>query len=250
MTDTSQASMRAIEVRDLHKSFGDNEVLKGIDFHVDNGQVVCVIGPSGSGKSTLLRCVNRLEEPSSGTILVEGVDICDPEIDLDAVRSRIGMVFQSFNLFPHLDVMRNLTIAQQRAKGRSRSEAVEVARRNLEKVGLAGKEDAYPAHLSGGQQQRVAIARALSMDPDMMLFDEPTSALDPELVGDVLEVMRNLAQEGMTMMVVTHEMGFAREVGDKLVFMDDGVIVEEGDPREVLGNPQHERTRSFLSKVL
>ena len=247
MSDTTP---RAIEVRDLHKSFGDNEVLKGIDFHVDDGQVVCVIGPSGSGKSTLLRCVNRLEEPTSGTILVEGVDICDPEVDLDGIRSRIGMVFQSFNLFPHLSVLRNLTIAQQRVKGRSKGEAVDVARRNLEKVGLDGKEDAYPAHLSGGQQQRVAIARALSMDPDMMLFDEPTSALDPELVGDVLEVMRTLAREGMTMMVVTHEMGFAREVGDKLVFMDDGVIVEEGDPHEVLGNPQHERTRSFLSKVL
>jgi polar amino acid transport system ATP-binding protein len=241
---------RAIEVRDLHKQFGENEVLKGIDFHVDDGQVVCVIGPSGSGKSTLLRCVNRLEEPTSGTIIVEGVDICDPDVDLDGVRSRIGMVFQSFNLFPHLSVMGNLTLAQRRVKGRGKTEAVEVARRNLEKVGLAGKEDAYPAHLSGGQQQRVAIARALSMDPDMMLFDEPTSALDPELVGDVLEVMRTLAREGMTMMVVTHEMGFAREVGDKLVFMDDGVIVEEGDPREVLGNPQNERTRSFLSKVL
>jgi polar amino acid transport system ATP-binding protein len=241
---------RAIEVRDLHKYFGDNEVLKGIDFHVEQGQVVCVIGPSGSGKSTLLRCVNRLEEPTSGTVLVEGIDICDPEVDLDAVRSRIGMVFQSFNLFPHLTVMRNLTIAQQRVRGRSKSEAVEIARRNLAKVGLDGKEDAYPAHLSGGQQQRVAIARALSMDPDMMLFDEPTSALDPELVGDVLAVMRDLASEGMTMMVVTHEMGFAREVGDKLVFMDGGVIMEEGDPHEVLGNPQHERTRSFLSKVL
>jgi polar amino acid transport system ATP-binding protein len=241
---------RAIEVRDLHKYFGDNEVLKGIDFHVEQGQVVCVIGPSGSGKSTLLRCVNRLEEPTSGTVLVEGIDICDPEVDLDAVRSRIGMVFQSFNLFPHLTVMRNLTIAQQRVRGRSKGEAVEVARRNLAKVGLDGKEDAYPAHLSGGQQQRVAIARALSMDPDMMLFDEPTSALDPELVGDVLAVMRDLASEGMTMMVVTHEMGFAREVGDKLVFMDDGIIVEEGDPRTVLAAPQHTRTQAFLSKVL
>jgi polar amino acid transport system ATP-binding protein len=241
---------RAIEVRELHKYFGENEVLKGIDFYVDDGQVVCVIGPSGSGKSTLLRCVNRLEEPTSGTILVEGVDITDPEVDLDRVRSRIGMVFQSFNLFPHLTVMRNLTIAQQRVKGRGKEEAVAVARKNLEKVGLAEKEDAYPAHLSGGQQQRVAIARALSMDPDMMLFDEPTSALDPELVGDVLSVMRDLAAEGMTMMVVTHEMGFAREVGDKLVFMDGGVIVEEGDPTEVLANPQHERTQSFLSKVL
>jgi polar amino acid transport system ATP-binding protein len=241
---------RAIEVRDLHKYFGENEVLKGIDFHVDHGQVVCVIGPSGSGKSTLLRCVNRLEDPTSGTILVEGVDICDPETDLDNVRSRIGMVFQSFNLFPHMNVMRNLCIAQQRARGRGKNEAIEVARKNLAKVGLEGKEDAYPAHLSGGQQQRVAIARALSMDPDMMLFDEPTSALDPELVGDVLAVMKDLAKEGMTMMVVTHEMGFAREVGDKLVFMDDGVIVEEGDPVEVLANPQHARTQSFLSKVL
>jgi polar amino acid transport system ATP-binding protein len=249
MTTTTNGS-RAIEVRDLHKYFGDNEVLKGIDFHVDAGQVVCVIGPSGSGKSTLLRCVNRLEEPTSGTILVEGIDICDDEADLDKVRSRIGMVFQSFNLFPHMTVMRNLCIAQQRVKKRSKEEAIAIARKNLEKVGLAGKEDAYPAHLSGGQQQRVAIARALSMDPDMMLFDEPTSALDPELVGDVLDVMRALADEGMTMMVVTHEMGFAREVGDKRGFMDGGVIVEEGDPREVLGNPQHERTQQFLSKVL
>jgi polar amino acid transport system ATP-binding protein len=240
----------AIEVRDLHKYFGDNEVLKGIDFEVDHGQVVCVIGPSGSGKSTLLRCVNRLEEPTSGRIVVEGFDITDPETDLDDVRSRIGMVFQSFNLFPHLSVMRNLTIAQQRVRKRSREEAEEIAHRNLAKVGLADKDDAYPAHLSGGQQQRVAIARALSMDPDMMLFDEPTSALDPELVGDVLGVMRDLAEEGMTMMVVTHEMGFAREVGDKLVFMDEGVILEEGVPADVLSRPRHERTRVFLSKVL
>jgi polar amino acid transport system ATP-binding protein len=250
MSENGSGAVPAIEVRGLHKYFGENEVLKGIDFHVNSGQVVCVIGPSGSGKSTLLRCVNRLEEPTSGTILVEGIDICDAETDLDQVRSRIGMVFQSFNLFPHMTVMRNLCIAQQRVKGRGKAEAVEVARKNLDKVGLAGKEDAFPAHLSGGQQQRVAIARALSMDPDMMLFDEPTSALDPELVGDVLDVMRNLAQEGMTMMVVTHEMGFAREVGDRLVFMDGGVIVEEGDPHEVLANPQHERTQRFLSKVL
>ncbi len=247
MTTTTS---RAIEVRNLYKSFGHNEVLKGIDFHVDAGQVVCVIGPSGSGKSTLLRCINRLEEPTSGQVFVEDVDITDPETDLDAMRSRIGMVFQQFNLFPHMTVLRNLTIAQQRVKKRGKAEAEEIARRNLAKVGLAGKEDAYPAHLSGGQQQRVAIARALSMDPDMMLFDEPTSALDPELVGDVLEVMKQLASEGMTMMVVTHEMGFAREVGDKLVFMDGGVIVEEGDPREVLGNPQHERTQAFLARVL
>ncbi|HET7327323.1 MAG TPA: amino acid ABC transporter ATP-binding protein [Nocardioidaceae bacterium] len=240
----------AIAVRDLHKYFGDNEVLKGIDFHVDNSEVVCVVGPSGSGKSTLLRCVNRLEEPTSGKIFVEGIDITDPEVDVDDVRSRIGMVFQQFNLFPHLTVLRNLTIAQQRVRKRSKNEAAEIARRNLERVGLADREGAYPAHLSGGQQQRVAIARALSMEPDMMLFDEPTSALDPELVGEVLATMKQLATEGMTMMVVTHEMGFAREVGHKLVFMDDGVIVEEGVPGEVLAAPQHERTQAFLSKVL
>ena len=247
---TAPMTTPAIQVSDLHKSFGEHEVLKGIDFQVDQSQVVCVIGPSGSGKSTLLRCVNRLEEPTSGRILVEGVDICDPEVDLDAVRSRIGMVFQQFNLFPHMNVLRNLCVAQQRVKKRSKAEAVEIARVNLAKVGLAGRENVYPAHLSGGQQQRVAIARALSMGPDMMLFDEPTSALDPELVGDVLAIMKELAAEGMTMMVVTHEMGFAREVGDRLVFMDDGVIVEEGDPREVLANPQHQRTQAFLSKVL
>jgi len=249
-TPTSDRAGAAIDVRDLHKSFGENEVLKGIDFHVANGQVVCVIGPSGSGKSTLLRCVNMLETPTSGQIFVEGDEITDPDADVDALRSRIGMVFQQFNLFPHMTVLRNLTIAQEKVRRRSRGEAVEVARRNLAKVGLAEREDAYPAHLSGGQQQRVAIARALSMDPDMMLFDEPTSALDPELVGDVLAVMKDLATEGMTMMVVTHEMGFAREVGDKLVFMDGGVILEQGDPREVLADPQHERTRAFLSKVL
>jgi len=240
----------AIDIQDLHKYFGKNEVLKGIDFHVANGQVVCVIGPSGSGKSTLLRCVNLLEVPTRGKILVEGVEVTDPDVDIDAMRSRIGMVFQQFNLFPHMTVLKNLVIAQQKVRRRSKGEAVEVARRNLDKVGLAEKENAYPAHLSGGQQQRVAIARALSMDPELMLFDEPTSALDPELVGDVLAVMKDLASEGMTMMVVTHEMGFAREVGDKLVFMDGGVIVEEGLPSEVLSNPQHERTQAFLSKVL
>jgi len=240
----------AIDVQELHKYFGDNEVLKGIDFHVNNGQVVCVIGPSGSGKSTLLRCVNMLEVPTSGKIFIEGDEITDPDADIDKLRSRIGMVFQQFNLFPHMTALRNLTIAQEKVKGRKKAEAVEVARRNLAKVGLADREDAYPAHLSGGQQQRVAIARALSMDPDMMMFDEPTSALDPELVGDVLAVMKDLASEGMTMMVVTHEMGFAREVGNKLVFMDGGVIVEEGDPSAVLADPQHERTQAFLSKVL
>jgi polar amino acid transport system ATP-binding protein len=251
MTEQSlRPDVPAIEVRDLCKNFGSNEVLKGIDFHVNQGEVVCVIGPSGSGKSTLLRCVNRLEEPTSGTILVEGVDITDPETDLDRIRTRIGMVFQQFNLFPHLNVLGNLTLAQQRAKKRRKAEAVEIARKNLEKVGLANRENAYPAQLSGGQQQRVAIARALSMNPDMMLFDEPTSALDPELVGDVLGVMRQLADEGMTMMVVTHEMGFAREVGDRVVFMDGGVVVEQGKPEDVLGNPQHDRTKAFLSKVL
>ncbi|HEY0642752.1 MAG TPA: amino acid ABC transporter ATP-binding protein, partial [Nocardioides sp.] len=229
----------AIDVQDLHKYFGKNEVLKGIDFHVDNGQVVCVIGPSGSGKSTLLRCVNMLETPTSGKILVEGDEITDPDADVDKLRARIGMVFQQFNLFPHMTVLKNLTIAQQKVAGRKKDEAVQIARANLAKVGLAEKESAYPAHLSGGQSQRVAIARALSMNPDMMLFDEPTSALDPELVGDVLGVMKDLASEGMTMMVVTHEMGFAREVADQLVFMDGGVVVEAGPPQELLRNPQH-----------
>ncbi|WP_299052092.1 amino acid ABC transporter ATP-binding protein [uncultured Nocardioides sp.] len=243
-------STPAIRMEDVHKYFGDNKVLTGIDLEVAEGKVVCVIGPSGSGKSTLLRCVNLLEQPTSGRIFVEGDEITDPDADVDGLRSRIGMVFQQFNLFPHLDVMGNLTLAQRKVKGRSTEEARTIARKNLEKVGLAERETSYPAHLSGGQQQRIAIARALSMDPDMMLFDEPTSALDPELVGDVLAVMKDLATEGMTMMVVTHEMGFAREVGDDLVFMDGGVVVERGDPRQVLGDPQHERTQSFLSKVL
>ena len=242
-------STPAIDVQDLHKSFGDLEVLKGIDFQVDGGEVVCVVGPSGSGKSTLLRCVNRLEEPTSGRVLIEGDDITDPDADVDELRSRIGMVFQSFNLFPHLSVLKNLTIAQRRVRHRSKQEAVQVARDNLERVGLSDKIDAYPAHLSGGQQQRVAIARALSMDPDMMLFDEPTSALDPELVGEVLGVMRLLADEGMTMMVVTHEMSFANDVADRIVFMDDGVVVEEGPPEQLLVAPQHERTRRFLKMV-
>ena len=239
-----------IQIRDLHKRFGDLEVLKGIDFEVGSGEVVCVIGPSGSGKSTLLRCVNRLEEPTSGTILIEGTDITDPNADVDLLRTRIGMVFQHFNLFPHLTVLGNLTIAQRKVLRRSRKEAEEVARRNLERVGLSDKIDQYPNHLSGGQQQRVAIARALSMEPEMMLFDEPTSALDPELIGEVLDVMRKLAEEGMTMMVVTHEMGFAREVADRVVFMDAGVVVEEGTPMDVLTNPKHERTRRFLSMIL
>ncbi|AMG83696.1 MULTISPECIES: amino acid ABC transporter ATP-binding protein [Microbacterium] len=249
-TDLIDVQAPAIAIQDLHKSFGDNEVLKGIDLTVLAGEVVCVIGPSGSGKSTLLRSVNLLEEPTGGKVLIEGIDITDPDIDIDRVRTRIGMVFQSFNLFPHLSVLGNLTIAQQRVKKRSKAEADKVARAMLERVGLAEKADAYPGHLSGGQQQRVAIARALCMNPDMMLFDEPTSALDPELVGEVLQVMRSLADEGMTMLVVTHEMGFAREVGSRLIFMDGGHIVEEGDPREVLANPQHQRTKDFLSRVL
>lgn len=240
----------AIEIRDLHKYFGDLEVLKGIDFTVAQGEVVCVIGPSGSGKSTLLRCVNRLEDPTSGTIRIEGEDITDPEADVDALRTRIGMVFQQFNLFPHLDVLHNLTIAQTKVLKRSKSEAERTAREVLERVGLSDKIKEYPIRLSGGQQQRVAIARALAMNPDMILFDEPTSALDPELVGEVLDVMRNLARDGMTMMVVTHEMNFALEVGDRVVFMDDGVVVEEGPPIEVLTNPRHKRTQRFLSMIL
>jgi polar amino acid transport system ATP-binding protein len=243
------SAVPAIRVEGLQKSFGANHVLRGIDFRVDVGEVVCVIGPSGSGKSTLLRCVNRLEEADDGSILIEGEDIRDPDADVDRLRSRIGMVFQSFNLFPHLSVLRNLTIAQRRVRRRGRDEADRVARENLARVGLAEKADAYPAHLSGGQQQRVAIARALSMEPDMMLFDEPTSALDPELVGEVLAVMRDLARDGMTMMIVTHEMGFAREVADRVVFMDGGVVVEEGPPDRVLGDPAHERTRRFLQMV-
>jgi polar amino acid transport system ATP-binding protein len=239
-----------IEVRDLHKSFGDLEVLRGIDLEVEAGEVVCVIGPSGSGKSTLLRCVNLLEAPTSGTVIVDGVELTDPECDLDAVRRRIGMVFQQFNLFPHVSVLSNVTIAQRKVLRRSAAEAEKVARVNLERVGLSDKVDAYPAQLSGGQQQRVAIARALAMGPSVMLFDEPTSALDPELVGDVLAVMRGLAVEGMTMMVVTHEMSFAREVADRVIFMDGGVIVEEGPAAELIGSPATERARTFLSRVL
>jgi polar amino acid transport system ATP-binding protein len=240
----------AIEVRGLRKSFGDHEVLKGVDLVVDAGEVVCVIGPSGSGKSTLLRCVNRLEEPSGGTIVIEGEDITDEDCELDDIRRRIGMVFQQFNLFPHLTVLANLTIGQRRVLRRTRVEAEEMARRMLDRVGLSEKELAFPGQLSGGQQQRVAIARALSMSPDMMLFDEVTSALDPELVGDVLAVMRGLAEEGMTMLVVTHEMAFARQVADRVVFMDEGAIVEQGEPAQVLERPAEERTQRFLRRVL
>jgi polar amino acid transport system ATP-binding protein len=239
-----------IEIRGLHKSFGDNHVLRGIDLDIARGEVVCVIGPSGSGKSTLLRCVNLLEEPTAGQVFVGGTEVTDLDVDIDAVRRRIGMVFQQFNLFPHINVTENLTLPQRRVLRRDKAKAAEVARRNLERVGLSDKADAFPSQLSGGQQQRVAIARALSMGPEVMLFDEPTSALDPELVGDVLAVMRQLAAEGMTMMVVTHEMSFAREVADRVVFMDGGVIVEEGPAKRVVGDPQHERTRNFLMRIL
>jgi polar amino acid transport system ATP-binding protein len=240
----------AIEIKGLHKSFGDLEVLQGIDFQVAVGEVVCIIGPSGSGKSTLLRCVNRLEEPTSGTILIEGEDITDPDTDTDAVRRRIGIVFQRFNLFNHLTVLENVTIAQRKVLGRSKTEAEKIGLENLERVGVEEKAGEFPRRLSGGQQQRVAIARALSMEPDMMLFDEATSALDPELVGEVLGVMRTLAEEGMTMLVVTHEIGFAKGVADRVVFMDEGVVVEDGPPGKVLVDPDHERTRTFLRMVL
>ncbi|MEO3807092.1 amino acid ABC transporter ATP-binding protein [Nonomuraea sp. B1E8] len=240
----------AIELRNLHKYFGKNEVLKGIDMTVEPGQVVCVIGPSGSGKSTLLRCVNLLEQPTKGKVFVEGTEVTDPDVDIDAVRRRIGMVFQQFNLFPHMTALQNVMIAQQRVLKRGKREAEVTARENLAKVGVGEKCDSLPGQLSGGQQQRVAIARALAMDPSLMLFDEPTSALDPELVGDVLTVMRKLAEEGMTMLVVTHEMGFAREVADRVVFMDGGVVVEDGPPSQVIGDPRHERTQAFLHRVL
>ena len=239
-----------VEITDLRKSFGPVEVLTNITASIKQGEVVCVIGPSGSGKSTLLRCINLLEQPSGGTVLVDGIDVTDPDCDIDRVRSRMGMVFQQFNLFSHLTVLENCTMAQRVVHKRSNNEAVKVARANLDKVGLADRADAFPAQLSGGQQQRVAIARALSMDPELMLFDEPTSALDPELVGDVLAVMRRLASEGMTMIVVTHEMAFAREVADRVIFMDGGVIVEDGHPDRVIGDPQHHRTRTFLKRVL
>lgn len=239
-----------VTISELHKSYGDNYVLRGIDFSINRGEVVCVIGPSGSGKSTLLRCVNLLEVPNSGTIMIEDVEVTDPDCDVDNLRSHVGMVFQSFNLFPHMTVLRNCTIAQQQVLGRTKGHANETALKQLKLVGLEEKAKAFPMQLSGGQKQRVAIARALCMSPELMLFDEPTSALDPELVGDVLDVMRNLASEGMTMMVVTHEMAFARDVADRVVFMDGGVVVESGPPEEVLGNPQHDRTKLFLDRVL
>lgn len=239
-----------INVMNLKKSFGSNEVLKGIDLEVAEGEVVCIIGPSGSGKSTLLRCLNKLEEVTDGHVLIDGKDITEKTTDINKVREEIGMVFQHFNLFPHLSVMDNITLAPVELKRENKEAAKAKAVELLETVGLSEKADAFPSSLSGGQKQRVAIARALAMNPEIMLFDEPTSALDPEMVGDVLEVMKKLAKQGMTMVVVTHEMGFAREVGHRVIFMDGGYIVEEGTPAEVFGNPQNPRTQDFLNKVL
>ncbi|MGL5353561.1 MAG: amino acid ABC transporter ATP-binding protein [Clostridium sp.] len=239
-----------IYVNNLKKSFGNNEVLKGIDEHIEKGEVVVVIGPSGSGKSTFLRCLNRLEEPTSGEIIFEGINITDKKSDINKIREKMGMVFQQFNLFPHRSVLQNLTMSPLNVKKISKEEANKKAMELLEKVGLTEKADSYPASLSGGQKQRIAIARALAMEPDVMLFDEPTSALDPEMVGEVLNVMKSLAKEGMTMVVVTHEMGFAKEVGDRILFMDGGVIVEQGKPNEIFSNPKNPRTIDFLSKVL
>lgn len=242
--------MDKIKVTGLKKSFGSNHVLKGIDLEVKEGEVVCVIGPSGSGKSTFLRCINRLEDITAGTVIVDDYNINDKQTDINKVRENIGMVFQHFNLFPHMSVIKNIMLAPTELKKSSPAEARNTALKLLDRVGLADKADALPNQLSGGQKQRVAIARALAMNPDIMLFDEPTSALDPEMVGEVLGVMNSLAKEGMTMLIVTHEMGFAREVADRVIFMDGGYVVEDGSPEEVFGNPQHERTISFLEKVL
>lgn len=239
-----------IRVNNLHKSFEKNEVLKGINEHIEKGEVVVVIGPSGSGKSTFLRCLNLLEVPTSGEIIFEGKNITDKKVDINKIREKMGMVFQQFNIFPHKTVLDNLTIAPIKVKGVSKADAEKKAKELLDRVGLLNKADAYPSSLSGGQKQRIAIARALAMDPDVMLFDEPTSALDPEMVGEVLNVMKELAKEGMTMVVVTHEMGFAREVGDRILFMDKGNIMEEGTPEEIFSNPKNPRTIDFLSKVL
>lgn len=239
-----------VDVTNLKKNYGSNQVLKGIDFKVANNEVVVLIGPSGSGKSTLLRCLNKLEEPTSGSIVIDGHDISDPKTNIDKARENIGMVFQHFNLFNNLSVSENIMLAPVELGKANKDEAMTTAKKLLETVGLADKFDAMPASLSGGQKQRVAIARALAMNPDIMLFDEPTSALDPEMVGDVLEVMKDLAKEGMTMVVVTHEMGFAKEVSDRVVFMADGYVVEEGRPEAIFEDPQNERTKAFLEKVI
>jgi len=243
------AEQPVVRICDLHKSFDDNEVLRGVNIEVQRGEVVVVLGPSGSGKSTMLRCINLLEKPTSGKIFFEDTEITAKGTDINKVREHVGMVFQSFNLFPHLTAKRNVMLAQEKVLKRKREEAERVAEQQLERVGLADRMDYYPSELSGGQQQRVAIARALAMDPHVMLFDEATSALDPELVRGVLDVMRELAEGGMTMIVVTHEMGFARDVADRVIFMDGGVVVEEGTPAQVFENPQHARTKDFLGHI-
>jgi len=242
--------MEKVNVKNLHKYFEKLEVLKGIDLVIEEGEVVCLIGPSGSGKSTFLRCLNQLEETTHGEVIIDGRNLTDKNNNINKLRENIGMVFQQFNLFPHLTAAENIMLAPVDLKKMTKPEAAERAAELLQMVGLSEKFDEYPANLSGGQQQRVAIARALAMNPDIMLFDEPTSALDPEMVGEVLGVMKQLAKEGMTMVVVTHEMGFAREVADRVIFMDEGVIVEQGKPEEVFGNPQNERTKNFLNMVL
>jgi ABC-type polar amino acid transport system ATPase subunit len=239
-----------LRIQGLHKTFGNLHVLRGIDLVAAEREVVCILGPSGSGKSTILKCITRLEEPTEGTIYLEGVDVTDPRVDINKVRQHVGTVFQMFNLFPHKTALGNITLPLMKVQHLEKEAARERALQELRHVGLGDKAEAYPSQLSGGQQQRVAIARALAMRPKIMLFDEVTSALDPELVKEVLDVMRRLAGEGMTMLVVTHEMGFAREVADRVVFIDDGVIVEEGPPREILSDPQHERTKAFMSKIL
>lgn len=239
-----------IEIKDLHKSFGDLEVLKGITETIKDGEIVSIIGPSGSGKSTFLRCINLLEEPTSGHIIIDGQEITDPKTDINKMREDLGMVFQRFNLFPHKTVLENIILAPINVKGIAQAEAEKTARELLQRVGLLDKADSYPAALSGGQQQRVAIARALAMHPKIMLFDEPTSALDPEMVGEVLAVIRQLTETGMTMLIVTHEMGFAREVCDRVFFMDQGYIMEQGTPEEIFNNPKEPRTQDFLAKVL
>ncbi len=249
MTNINKNNEKVV-VTNLHKYFGHNEVLTGIDAVIYEGEVVCVIGPSGSGKSTFLRCLNKLEDATDGTIVIDGFDITDKKVDINKVRENIGMVFQQFNLFANMNVLKNIMMAPVSLKRMSKEDAEKKAMELLERVGLADKAASFPGELSGGQQQRVAIARALAMNPDIMLFDEPTSALDPEMVGEVLDVMKELAAEGMTMIVVTHEMGFAREVADRVLFMADGVIMEQGTPAELFGNPQNPRTQDFLSKVL
>ena len=239
-----------IYVKDLKKSFGKHEVLKGIDENIRKGEVVVVIGPSGSGKSTFLRCLNLLEKPTSGEIIFEGNNIMDKKVNINKIREKMGMVFQQFNLFPHKTVMENIIMAPVKVKGWKEDEAIKKGEELLEKVGLLDKKDSYPNSLSGGQKQRIAIARALAMEPNVMLFDEPTSALDPEMVGEVLNVMKSLANDGMTMVVVTHEMGFAKEVGDRVLFIDEGKVLESGTPEEIFNNPKNQRTKDFLSKVL